>query len=195
MISLMNKKILIYFINCMLLILQIFLIKEMLSDETVRLLPQHTGTNPAFDTYINEYKMLAKANGVKLGSDIKVGFSKYNSHTLGVCWLNPLWREIDINPEEWVEMREYQKYSLLFHELTHCYCGRGHDTHSGIDYDAAGIDLVYLLNLIMDPTSQPGFLSDGCPASIMYPSSRYDDCFFKHYGWYTKEMFMGCKTW
>jgi hypothetical protein len=88
------------------------------------------------------------------------------------------------------------RYILLFHELTHCYCGRGHDFKKGKKYTEKRLAKV-LEAAIFQITGQPqpGYYEDGCPVSVMYPSVLDDECSKRHYQEYVAEMFKRCKPW
>jgi hypothetical protein len=72
----------------------------------------------------------------------------------------------------------------VYHELSHCACGRDHD-HDGKKYGDGTEDR-------KDPKRADEFWNDGCPKSIMFPFIIEDSCTLSHYDQYIDEMFEKC---
>ena len=162
----------------------------------VKIAPEHKGVDKAFVSYVEEYKRLAKINGVTFKKDVTIGFSSLKGedkkgskeHIVGLTTYGAGWREIDIDELYWKKTSEIKHFTLLMHELTHAYCDRNHDFGNG--------------TLYVDPkTGKPskesykGHYKDKlkCPTSVMFPLVLEDDCVIMHYDDYVKEMFNRCK--
>ena len=154
--------------------------------------PEHKGVDPAFTPYVQEYMFYAKTQGLKFDDTVTIGFkdmarSSGQYQTIGLTTYGGSWREIDIDREYWYEHTKTSDMILLFHELTHAYCTRGHDYAKDKKYGEAG--------KINKDSEKDGYYEDGCPISIMYPVIINDDCTFAHYSEYTNEMFQNCDPW
>lgn len=59
---------------------------------------------------------------------IDIGYNKLDYPTVGVCikYTNG-YKEIQIDPDAWLEYDEYYREELIFHELGHCILDREHD--------------------------------------------------------------------
>lgn len=156
-------------------------------------------TNPELKTILNEYLSLSARNNIYFTNKVSIGFTDIKRKSvIGVCGMTDSWREIDLDSKFWKKASWPSKIALVYHELTHCYCTRGHDFDNGVAYPDN--DLAKLIEEIMvrqpiSPLRPSGYLDDNCPKSIMHPYALEDGCFTKHYSYYVKEMFARCKPW
>lgn len=171
------------------------------STGTVKKHPEHEGVDPKLQPYVKEYKELAKIQGITFKNDVTIGFKKLNSGSVvGLTTFNRLWREIGIDPEYFEASTNTRRVALLFHELGHSYCTRGHDF---TDKDGNGIDYPRDLSSLLEQAfawrkrggQKPGRYDDACPHSIMYPFVLEDDCMRAHYSDYVVELFTRCEAW
>jgi hypothetical protein len=157
-----------------------------------KLIPEHKGVDPAFTLYLQEYMYYASTQALKFDNTVTIGFtnlddSKGGYRVIGLTSYGNNWREIDIDREYWYNHTNTSDMILLWHELSHSYCTRGHDYNWGKEYGEAGH--------IKKEAQIDGFYSDGCPISIMYPVIISDQCTSRHYSEYIKEMFQNCDPW
>lgn len=147
-----------------------------------------------FKPYVQEFKLIIKNpkydNRVKnitiIFTDIPSAKKGYK--TLAYC--NMMFTE---NPVIYVDRSYYysatpmsQQFTLL-HEMGHCVCNRFHTENSeGI----AG----FLENILfkLGIATKKGYLSDGCPASILHPYEFSESCMMSHYFYYIEEFQKGC---
>jgi hypothetical protein len=155
--------------------------------------PVYQGVDPKAVPIVDEYRLLAGKKNIKFTHTVTVGFTDINhGRVVGVCYYGDGWREIDVDNRYWNNSSDITRRTLLFHELTHCYCSRKHDWGAGKDYpEAKKLDYV--------KKDEPfhffvadGFFADGCPLSIMYPYVLTDDCMVDHQEYYENEMFDRC---
>ena len=159
-------------------------------------------TNPEVRVIVDEFKKLSAQKDIRFTKTVTIGFTKiYRKTVIGLCHYGTDFREIDLDSTYWKNSTWMSKISLLYHELSHCYCKRDHDFGNGEKYvEPANFDVRKIVN----PTKPfysgdfcpvelaAGFLEDGCAKSIMYPVLISDNCFIKHYDYYVKEMFNRC---
>jgi hypothetical protein len=88
--------------------------------------------------------------------------SAYGSTTIGLCESGGNLRRVTFSPTFWNSVDDTQKELLSHHELGHCVLGRAHRT-----------DL----------------LTNGLPASIMYPVIFSDATYKNNYSYYQEELF------
>lgn len=142
---------------------------------------------------VNEYKQLAEIMHIKLNSKIGVHFAKIEEPlVIGLCYRAPFFRQIELDTAFWHQADSNQRLALIFHELTHCYCGRNHDYKGGSypesDREKAKEQEVWIKN-----KSRPGYWDDSCPISLMSPVIVDSVCVQLHYNEYIQEMFDRCK--
>ena len=153
-----------------------------------KIAPEYKGVDPKVEHFVKEYKELAEMNGITFKHEVTIGFKKLDQTTIGLTSYGWGWREIDIDERWWDNATEISKDALIFHELTHAFCYRGHDFGPGIKYpeysDWKG----------KEPTI--GHYQDGsfCPLSLMYPVVLDDFCMLTHFGDYMTEMFNRCQV-
>lgn len=159
--------------------------------------PSYKGINPEFVEIMDLYIELAAKNDVYFSKEVTIGFTDINNgKVVGLCTYGKDFREIDIDRDYWLEATKITRITLLFHEATHCYCGRDHDYGKGDKYLKGFVRyLAELINWELTRKVPKGYYSDGCPKSIMFPVVLPDGCMYKHYLDYTKEMFARCKPW
>ena len=158
--------------------------------------PEHVGVDPKVQSIADEYFWLSKQNHFTFDHKVTIGFKNINhGDVIGLCTSTWFWREIDLDTAFWDRATKTSRMALLFHELTHCYCGRNHDFALGKDYpDTVEKRMKQAFEWINSKDGPiPGYLDDGCPASIMYPEILEDECTLKHYNDYIQEMFDRCQ--
>lgn len=160
--------------------------------DNVKTVPSYLAVDPKLVSTVDEYIKLAADRNIKFTKRINVGFSKIAetnglSRVIGFCTLAADFREIDIDSVFYEKASEERKKFLLFHELTHCYCGRDHD------FDAKNAYLPIETELIVkNYQKRLGFFLDECPVSIMHPQIVSDSCIKDHRKEYINEMFDRC---
>lgn len=164
----------------------------------IKIHPDYTGVDPRAQPIVNEYVWLSKQNHLDFDKPVTIGFKKINYKTvIGLCTNAWRWREIDLDIDYWNNSSYTSHVALLFHELTHCYCGRIHDYADGKKYPENTEDRIKdALDWFnkKGPTI-PGYLEDGCPSTFMYPEILDDSCTLTHYDYYIHEMFDRCDPW
>jgi hypothetical protein len=161
--------------------------------------PEYKGVDAKIQKYESEYKNLALARGIKFKNPVTIGFNTIKNKrragaVIGLCTCSKNFREIDVDRAYWNANSDQSRRVLVFHEMTHCLCGRDHDYKKGSLYPDADT----IRSKIMESVEKvfykmdPGILSDGCPMSIMYPLILTDECSLAHWDMYKKEMFNRC---
>lgn len=171
-----------------------------------RMMPHYRGVDTRAYPYIQKYVKLANQNNIKFTKPVSVGFTNIDDddsfgRAVAVCFYGKNFREIEIDKNEWAKYPEVVREQLLFHELTHCFCGRGHNfvnsKNQWEEYPKIGIQEILSGIFGRWPfNSRPsGVYLDKCPISIMYPRVLPKQCDLKHNQDYIKEMFIGCEAW
>lgn len=149
--------------------------------------PEHKGVDPQLQRFVQKYKEIAKMQGIAFKHDVSMGFKTINDGaTVGLTSYGNGWREVDIDTGYYNHVTELMKETLIFHELTHAYCERGHTYDHGKEWpeyaDWHG------------KVPKEGRYKDGseCPVSLMYPVVLDDFCMLTHYTDYMMEMFVDC---
>jgi hypothetical protein len=154
-------------------------------------------TDPQIKVITNEYFRLSDRNDIVFSNKVSIGFSKIDrGSVIGTCSFQRTFREIDLDEGYWARSTWASKVALIYHELTHCYCERGHDFGDGENYPDNTIESIIeriLVKQPLTPLKPAGYMDDNCPESIMHPTILDDDCFLKHYQHYTTEMFARCE--
>lgn len=164
------------------------------STENFKLKPEHKGVDPALQPLVGEYMWLSAQNNILFKNNVTIGFKHLSGTAVGMCTWGGWFREIDIDPTYWKLTGNRTHIALLFHELTHCYCGRGHDYADGVKYPrTADARLKQAIDWMVKGGERPGFWDDGCPTSLMFPVVVDDTCVQEHYEEYTTEIFNRCK--
>lgn len=171
------------------------------SDEKPRLVPRYMGIDKRAEPMILEFVRLAQLNNIEFTKSISVGFTNIDRsdgghRVVGTCFYRRKWREVEIDLKEWNETPELTKENLLYHELVHCLCSRGHDFGDGEEYESPQWDSLFgFLYRWPFNFKQAGRYPDKCPLSIMFPSVMPKKCMAKHREEYLKEMFQRCDPW
>jgi len=154
--------------------------------DRVKKAPEYVGVDPRVLRFVKEYKELAKVKGIYFQKEVTIGFKKINSETIvGETTYGSGWREIELDTNYWENSNDIEKYGLIFHELTHAYCGRLHTYGDNIDYKESNEEHKSL---------ETGYYKeDGCPLSILFPYVLKNSCIKTHYKDYFSEMFDNCK--
>lgn len=149
-----------------------------------RLIPKYDGVAPKAEPYVKEWLELASGRGLKFDKDVSVGFTDIDQDlVVGLTNYGFGFTEIDLDTAAWNRFTEITKMCLVFHELSHAYCYRGHDYGPGKNYPK---------DEITPNKKHDGFFKDGCPLSLMYPYLLDDNCMTVHHSDYIKEMFNNC---
>lgn len=161
--------------------------------------PDHVGIDKELAPYDASYRNLALKNSIKFTKPVTIGFSrikllKDKKHVIGLCTYGKNFREIDIDIEYWKNASSISRRTLVYHEMTHCLCGRDHDWGEGTAYPDSITEKI-IAKIIPLPfyKTPPGFMKDGCPLSVMHPYILSDGCAINHWSEYKKEMFNRCK--
>ncbi|MCX9024619.1 MAG: putative metallopeptidase [Candidatus Methanoperedens sp.] len=151
--------------------------------------PKYHDVDKQIQPIYNEYIELSILKHITFKHKVNVGFGKLDEPTVGMCVYTSTFREITIDPDWWKYATETSRTALIFHELTHCYCGRSHDYGGMTPYpEAKDIDSNFA-------AQRSEFWDDACPTSIMYPKVVFDYCMRLHYNEYIEEMFDRCEPW
>lgn len=177
-------------------IIAIFLVSSCATVNIGKVAPEYDGIDKRVNYIVKEYEELAKIQGIRFYNPVTIGFKKINrDNIVGVCTYGITFREIDIDEDYWQRASETSKFILLFHELTHCLCNRGHDFAKNKKYPEKTIDKITEEVFQKLTKIKNGYFDDGCPTSLMYPSVLDDDCTHAHYQEYIAEMFKRCRPW
>lgn len=161
--------------------------------------PEYNGVDLAIKPYVDEFLDISKRNNITFTNKVTVGVKRINTGAvIGLCTTKGTeWREIDIDYNFFVNSPEIRRKALIFHELIHCYCTRGHDHSGGTDYPS-----INTLKLFVERVGQSipwclekssGYFDDGCASSIMHPYIQELGCLQTHWDEYMKEMFDRCE--
>lgn len=154
-----------------------------------KICPEYRGVNPQVAPIVDQWLLLAKEHGLKFNKTITVGFKNIKEHgVVGLSNYGIGFREINLDMKYWNNSTSISRTILLYHELTHSYCNRGHDYGNGKKYKDAK-------EITEDPKKDDGFFQDECPLTIMFPVVLDDSCFMSHYQEYIDEMFNRCEEW
>lgn len=155
--------------------------------------PEHVGIDPEFMPIMRLYKDFAEDRHIKFTNPVTIGFSNIRrGNVVGVCTYGKNFREIDIDRKFWKRSSKIARKTLLLHEITHCFCARGHDYAEGKVYVDPEEDL-FDFSHVPFFQKRPGFFLDGCPISIMYPYIVDDQCVRDHSKEYSNEIFERCR--
>jgi hypothetical protein len=159
--------------------------------------PEFTDIDPKAWNYVQEYKKLAKIQGIEFKNNVNIGFKKINQGTvIGLTTYGHGFREIAIDEYFWSTSTLLQKEGLLLHELNHAYCTRSHDYAKGKEYPKTEEERRRQAKSWTKPGEAiPGYYTNGCPLSLMYPTILDDYCMMIHYNDYVEELFERCKPW
>lgn len=144
---------------------------------------------------VDEFMWLSAQNNLEFHHSVTIGFKDINDGAVvGLCTYGGYFREIDIDRTYWNHSTNGTKIALLYHELTHCYCNRGHDYGKDLKYpESEAARIARAIQWKLEGGERPGYWDDGCPISLMYPVVVDNQCFRQHYAEYTKEIFDRCR--
>lgn len=159
--------------------------------------PEYPGVDPRAQRYLDEYLWLSGQNHIQFDGNVSIGFRDINDgNVVGFCTYGSFFREIDIDINYWNHSSNTTRMTLLYHELTHCYCERDHDYGVDLKYPPTDAERVaQALEWQIKGGPRPGYWDDGCAVSVMYPVVLDDLCMRTHYQEYAKEMFDRCQPW
>lgn len=167
-----------------------------------KLTPEYKGVDPKVKDLVDEYKDLAKVQGITFKREVTVGFKDIDNDVIGICNYGENWREIDLDRSFWQQSSNITHLALLFHELDHCKCNRDHD-YRGKDYpspkeiDKQTRDYPSLKEINKQvgevKLGDFGYYPDKCPKSMMYPYILDDNCTLAHFNDYIEELFENCE--
>jgi hypothetical protein len=147
------------------------------------------GIDPTFEPYIQEYrKIIGEDKYPKKFENLHMNFAEFKDEAVGRCWWLLNGYEIQIDRTWWDSYwtTPYAKQFLVYHELEHCIRKRMHSNRKGkIEHPVDFFEEVLFYMGIID---KPGYLYDGCPASLMHSHVMSNRCREKHYGYYLKEI-------
>lgn len=162
----------------------------------MKVVPSYKAVDEKIKPYVDEFIELSAQNNIVFDRKVTIGLTKIErGDVIGTCYYALGFREIDIDMEFFESASEIRKKALIFHELAHCYCKRGHDWAEGQDYPNG---LLMFIKRIQNnipwclSKDNPGYLEDGCSSSLMHPIILGTECLQKHWDHYTKEMFDRC---
>lgn len=154
--------------------------------------PEYHGVDPEVQPVLDQFLRISSENNIVFNNRVTIGLKNINEGgAVGICNYGKGWREIDVDRSYWESASEATQYALLFHELTHCYCGRDHDFADGKPYKT--VKELKEENQNGEKHSGGGFYKDNCPTSLMYPIVVDDECLLLHYDDYKKEMLERCE--
>lgn len=155
--------------------------------------------NAEVHSMVREYFVLSTYYNIHFYNNVTIGLSDINhGNIVGLCTYGGFFREVDLDSNFWRNANKRSKLALVFHELTHCYCTRGHDYGFNKNYPEKTVSRsveMFINKLLGKEESKEGYLADGCPASIMHPIVLDPTCFQEHYFYYIEEMFDRCDAW
>lgn len=162
-----------------------------------KILPEYKGIDPAFLSLTRQYVEIAHEKGIHFSRPVTIGLTKIKrGNTIGLCHYLLGAREIDIDRNFWAHASPVERETLLWHELTHCFCDRDHDFGKGQNYPEVKLQTVVKHEINrLTCTAEVGYLEDGCPKSIMHPVILDEGCMTEHYSYYINEMFDRCDPW
>lgn len=144
--------------------------------------------DPVFEPYIEDFIVMSsgkinRSDFDKLNMEFVAGF---DGRIVGLCRTRPFHGpEITIDAEYFKYAPSERKKILVFHELGHCICNRGHDNRYGKYENLLGNKIEYV-------SLDKGYFPDTCPISLMHPDILTDLCISKHKSEYIKELFENC---
>jgi hypothetical protein len=182
--------------------------RPVIIDNELQTAPIHLKPDAELQFYEAQYEILAFLHGICIENHVTMGFSdirikkKKGRGIVGLCMYGKNFREIDIDYDYWQKQSMLGRQTLIFHEMTHCLCGRMHDWDYNTPYpepgsnepDSLDVNKIVTINPMVDTKGLAnGFLNDECPMSIMYPYVVSDGCMQKHLKMYLDEMFDRCQ--
>lgn len=176
------------------ILLAIELVSCALFTKNVKFNPEYVGVDPKAQKLVDDYLQLSKEHHFTFQNEVTIGFKEITQGAIiGLCNSGGTWREIDLDSGWWMTNSDMERRMLIFHELTHCYCGRDHDYDQGTKYPPTEQLRIEEANeWVKKGGPKPGRFDDACPKSIMFPIVIDQDCALAHYSEYIEEMFQRC---
>lgn len=173
-------------------IMAVVLVSHSCSDLHEKKEPEYHGVDPKLQPVVDQYLRISSQNNIVFSNQVTIGLKEINDGgAVGICNYGKKWREIDIDKGFWEQSSDATRYAVLFHELTHCYCGRDHDY--GKDKLYKSVEELREETNARKRHEGGGFYEDSCPTSLMYPIVVQDECMIRHYKDYVKEMLDRCE--
>ena len=155
--------------------------------------PIHKGVDKELRPYVNGYLRLAMRNHIVFSKKVTIGLRKIKrKNIIGTCYQESNFREVDIDSDYWKNASEISRFTLISHELTHCYCGRDHDYGKKKLYPIIKTDTPPEISEEILHKDKSAFFDDYCPITLMYPYLVSEGCIELHGNHYFKEMFDRC---
>lgn len=158
---------------------------------------EYIGVDVNAQPYVDEFMELSRRNNITFKRSVSIGFKQINQgKVIGLCTYAKSFREIDLDIGYWQRATEKERKALMFHELVHCYCERGHDFADKQDYPESFLKSIYISvgqNIPWCLKKLPGYFDDHCPLTIMHPTLTDRSCLETHWEHYLKEMFDRCE--
>lgn len=172
-------------------VLLLILIQVSCSNADLRVSRQHDGIDRQFIYYKNSFIKESKGKITEKDfDDLSMGFYEYpkDTYAVGTCWPMGYLTEIDISKKDWNRnIDHYWRKELVYHELGHCLLNRHHtDPTSSAGFFGAFEGLMFDLGF----WEKKGYLSDGCPSSLMHSRMIGSYCFQIHHDYYIEELFV-----
>jgi hypothetical protein len=155
-----------------------------------RITHKQKGIDPTFKPHIESYRLIIGPEKYKEKfSRLSMNFKKLEIGTVGRCWwLLDGGFEVEIDPDWWYTkvFNPTAQEFLIYHELEHCIRYRMHTDRKGEIENIADFfeEIGYYIGLL----PKPGYLEDGCPASLMHSHVMDYKCRDRHYIYYIEEM-------
>lgn len=179
----------------------VFLARAAIDHHEVKKAPEYKNIDPKLEELLKSYKEEATKRGIKFTKPLTMGFKDIDDgNVVGLCTYGDDWREIDVDKKFWKKSNALTRKTLIYHELTHCLCTRGHDFGKDANYPEGVMAKIlndipqhFRFYMLYDPP--PGYYDDGCPYSIMHPVVIDNQCMKDHKKEYAEEMWQRCKPW
>ena len=155
-----------------------------------RISTNQKGVDPVFKPYVEDYRIIiGKDKYEEKFKKLHINFAVLDGDTVGRCWwLGNGGFEIEIDTDWWQRNMFYgdERKFVMYHELEHCMRYRLH-TNRVNEIDSV-IDFLDEMGYYLGVIPKPGYLKDGCPASLMHSHVMSPTCRQKHYVYYIEEM-------
>lgn len=157
------------------------------NSKDVKTIPRYHEVNGLIVPYVEQWMDLAKDHKLSFEHTVNMGFTNIKAPCVGLTRYEYDFREIDLDSTYWNLSTETQKTVLIWHELVHAYCDRSHTYNKNKEYGDSVPEAMKKQQI-----GGPGFYTDKCPKSIMFPSIIPEYCFKKYYFEYIDEMLENC---
>jgi hypothetical protein len=158
--------------------------------------PHIEGRRPEFNDYVEDFVKLLPEHA-REARELKVGFenfkmypSKKDRDIIGRCYYDLIVpNTVTFDYEYWQTASPTSKYFTFLHEFGHCVC-YSHHTEITQGWTAKLEEFLFKLKI----WKRKGYMDDGCPASLMHPSSFDDSCALRHWNYYINEFKETCRS-